>query len=378
MHRIPVSTTLMLVLLVASAGAQLTPAPASIAVEPATIDTLAQESLRGQNIPGITLAVVDRGRIVYSRAFGHSDVENSVAAITASEIRTASIAKPMTAMAAMMLAGTGKLDLDAPVQQYCPAFPAKTSPDGKPWVVTTRELMSHRAGVRWYRDDIELRNVKHYTTLSDAVHHFGDDPLLFAPGEKMQYSSYGFVVVGCAIEGASHSTFSDYMQQAVFGPSGMAATFPDDPTKIIPHRSRGYEKTKEGTLENAPLFDPSDRLPGGGWLSTSDDLARFAATVMAGKLVALPVLEEMWKPLTVQDDGSGYGLGWAVAKLAAHRVIGHNGGQAGSSTCLKLVPDRQLAVAIMANVEGAALDDLANSILERYLGDPGSAVSSQH
>lgn len=131
-------------------------------------------------------------------------------------------------------------------------------------------------------------------------------------------------------------------------------------------------------MENAPLFDPSDRLPGGGWLSTSDDLARFAAAVMAGKLVALPDLEEMWKPLTVQDDGSGYGLGWAVARLAGHRVIGHNGGQAGSSTCLKLVPDRQLAVAIMSNVEGVPLDDLANSILELYLGAPGSAVSSQH
>jgi CubicO group peptidase (beta-lactamase class C family) len=342
------------------------------------IDNLAHESSRRQDIPGITLAVVDHGQVVYSHAFGRSDVENDVAATSASEIRTASIAKPMTALAAMVLASTGKLDLDAPVQQYCPAFPFKTSPDGKPWVVTTRELLSHRAGVRWYHDDVELRNVKHYANLSEAVRHFGDDPLLFAPGEKMQYSSYGFVVIGCAIEGASRSTFIEYMQQAVFGPAGMAATFPDDPAKIIPHRSRGYEKAKEGTLENAPLFDPSDRLPGGGWLSTSEDLARFAAAVMAGKVVALPVLEEMWKPLTVQDDGSGYGLGWAVAQLAGHRVIGHNGGQAGSSTCLKMVPERQLAIAIMTNVEGAALDDLANSILGLYLGAPGSAVNSPH
>ena len=232
----------------------------------------------------------------------------------------------------------------------------------------------------WYRDDVELRNVKHYANLSEAVRHFGDDPLLFAPGEKMQYSSYGFVVVGCAIEGASGSTFIEYMQQAVFGPAGMAATFPDDPAKIIPHRSRGYEKAKEGTLENAPLFDPSDRLPGGGWLSTSEDLARFAAAVMAGKVVALPVLEEMWKRscASARTHQCGYGLGWAVAQLAGHRVIGHNGGQAGSSTCLKILPERQLAIAIMTNVEGAALDDLANSILGLYLGAPGSAVNSPH
>jgi CubicO group peptidase (beta-lactamase class C family) len=293
------------------------------------IDNLAHESSRRQDIPGITLAVVDHGQVVYSHAFGRSDVENDVAATSASEIRTASIAKPMTALAAMVLASTGKLDLDAPVQQYCPAFPFKTSPDGKPWVVTTRELLSHRAGVRWYHDDVELRNVKHYANLSEAVRHFGDDPLLFAPGEKMQYSSYGFVVIGCAIEGASRSTFIEYMQQAVFGPAGMAATFPDDPAKIIPHRSRGYEKAKEGTLENAPLFDPSDRLPGGGWLSTSEDLARFAAAVMAGKVVALPVLEEMWKPLTVQDDEWLWtGLGCCPARRASrHRTQRRTGRQ---------------------------------------------------
>lgn len=119
----------------------------------------------------------------------------------------------MTAVAAMELARAGQLDLDAPVQQYCPAFTVKTSPDAKPWVVTTRELLAHRAGERWYSNDTELRNVKHYVNLDDAVRYFGNDPLLFAPGEKMQYSSYGYVVVGCAIEGASHAQFANYMQK---------------------------------------------------------------------------------------------------------------------------------------------------------------------
>ena len=367
----------MLMSLIATAAAQPLTPTAPVAAPPATIDTLAQDALHRQNIPAMTLAVIDHGQIVYTRAFGRSDVENDVAATPASEIRTASIAKPMTAMAAIELARAGKLDLDAPVQQYCPAFPAKTSPDGKPWAVTTRELLSHRAGVRWYHDDVETRNSKHYASLNDAVKHFGDDPLLFAPGDKMQYSTYGFVVVGCAIEGASHSTFTDYMRQAIFTPSGMTATLPDDPVKIIPHRSRGYEKTKAGALENAPFFDPTDRLPGGGWLSTSNDLAHFAAAVMDGKLVPVSNLEEMWKPLTAQDDGSGYGLGWAVARLAGHRIVGHNGGQAGTSTCLKLVPDRQLAIAIMTNLEGAALDELANSILELYFGPSVPGDSSQ-
>ncbi len=356
----------------AIASAQVSPPAAHVVpvVDAAKINSLAHELLQKQGIPGMTLAVVDHGKIVFSQAYGSSDLENEVAATPASAIRTASIAKPITAIAAMELAQQGKLDLDAPVQQYCPAFPPKTSPDGKPWVVTTRELMSHRAGVRWYRDDSELRNAKHYASLNDAVKHFGGDPLLFAPGEKMQYSSYGFVVVGCVIEGAAHSIFADFMQQSVFVPAEMTATEADDPVKLIPHRARGYEKTKAGNLENAPYFDPSDRLPGGGWLSTSDDLVRFASAVMSGKLVTPASLEEMWKPLTVQDNGSGYGLGWSVGSLAGHRLIGHNGGQVGASTSLKLVPDRQLAVAVMTNVEGAALDEFAESVLKLFLAEP--------
>jgi CubicO group peptidase (beta-lactamase class C family) len=320
----------------------------------------------------MTVAVVDHGKIVHSAGYGFGDIENQVEASPASLVRTASIAKPMTAVAAMELAQQGKLDLDAPVQLYCPVFPAKTSPKGAPWVVTTRQLLSHRGGERWYRDDVELKNTRHYATVNDAVKHFGDDPLLFAPGEKMQYSSYGFVVVGCAIEGASGSSFSDYMQRAVFAPSGMTATVPDDPAKIIPHRARAYERTNAGTLQNAPFFDSSDRLPGGGWLSTSADLVRFAAAVMSGKLVTAAGLEEMWNPLSRNADSSGYGLGWGVGELAGHRIVGHNGGQVGSSTSLKLVPDRELAVAVMTNVEGASLDEFAESILKLYLGAAAS------
>jgi serine beta-lactamase-like protein LACTB, mitochondrial len=364
-----------LLLLGSGATAQLSAAPPAapdpIRVDADKIDSLAHELLLQQKIPGMTLAVVDHGQIIYSSAYGLADLENKVQATPASEIRAASIAKPMTAIAVMQLVQQGKLDLDAPVQQYCPVFPAKTAPDGKPWVVTTRDLLSHRAGERWYRDDAELRNVKHYADVNDAVKYFAGEPLLFAPGEKMQYSTYGYVVAGCAIEGASQVSFADYMRRSVFLPAGMTATLADDPRPIIPHRARGYEKTKADELENAPFFDPSDRLPGGGWLSTSEDLARFAAAVMSGKLVTSATLEEVWKPLTTRDNGSGYGLGWEIRTFEGHRMVAHNGGQTGTSTSLKLVPDRQLAVAVMTNLEGAKLDDFAEAILKLFLAGAG-------
>jgi CubicO group peptidase (beta-lactamase class C family) len=174
--------------------------------------------------------------------------------------------------------------------------------------------------------------------------------------------------VGCAIEGASHLKFANYMQQMVFTPAGMTATVADDPRKIIAHRAHGYEKSKEGEIENAPYFDPSDRLPGGGWLSTSDDLVRFAAAVMAGRLVPKETLQIVWKASSTRDDGSSYGLGWGISKAGPYQVVGHSGGQAGTSTVLLMIPEKRLAVAAMANVEGVDLDGLAREILASYTG----------
>ena len=344
------------------------------------IDVLVRDLMQSQRIPGLTLAVVNHRQIALSRAYGVADVENDVPMTREAEIRTASIAKPMTATAVMELVEQGKLDLDAPVQRYCPAFPLKTSPAGDPWPVTTRELLAHRAGMRWYQGADEERNTRHYADLNDAVKHFADGPPLFQPGTKMQYSSYGYVVVGCAIEGATHESYLDYIAQNVFDPAGMSSTMADDPQRIIPHRARGYDRgpdaNKPGDLENAPFLDSSDRIPGGGFVSTAEDLVRFAAAVMSEKLVSRAMLEEMWKPTNSQDEAVGnskappYGLGWGIGMLEGHRIVGHNGGQAGTSTTLKLVPDRQLAVAVMTNLEGAKLDDFAEAVLKLYLAEP--------
>jgi CubicO group peptidase (beta-lactamase class C family) len=182
------------VLAVASIPAQQTASTSSAEIDPGRVETLAKKTLSREHIPGMSVSVITDGEIVFSRAYGLADVENNVPATPASEFRTASIAKPMTAIAAMQLAREGKLDLDAPVQQYCPAFPTKRSAAGKDWPVTTRELLAHRAGVRWYANDTEAKNAKHYDNLNQAIAVFGNDSLLFEPGTDFRYSSYGYVL----------------------------------------------------------------------------------------------------------------------------------------------------------------------------------------
>src|SRR3954453_11166942 len=133
------------------------------------IPPLVAMEMARERIPGLSIAVLQNGDAVWSSSFGMSDVENIVPCQEVTVFRTASIAKPITAVAAMQLAEKGVLDLDAPVQQYIRDFPEK------PWPITTRQLLGHIGGVRNYRDDAETYNTKHYWSLADVVKTFRDD-----------------------------------------------------------------------------------------------------------------------------------------------------------------------------------------------------------
>jgi CubicO group peptidase (beta-lactamase class C family) len=297
--------------------------------------------------------------MVYSRAFGAADLENAVPATTGTLIRTGSIAKPISAAAAMTLVDSGKLDLDAPVQKYCPQFPRKR------WPVTTRELLSHTAGIRHYQKG-EIESTRHYERMADGFAIFAGDPLLFKPGTAYSYSTYGYTVVGCVVEGASGERFEDYVAEHVLKPAGMTHTLVDNVFEIVPHRARGYQKIG-GQVKNAGLMDSSYKIPGGGYVSTAEDLVRFAQALMDGKIVKADTLAQMWTPVKIRGGKrSVYGLGFGVQMVDGGKYVTHGGGQQGTSTSLVIIPERHFAVAAMANMERTEPSVVIRGILDLY------------
>lgn len=318
--------------------------------------------MQKQHMVAVTVAVAKDSKVVYSKAFGMADIENDVRATPETLIRTGSIAKPISAVAAMTLAEAGKLDLDAPVQKYCPAFPEKQSK------VTTRQLLSHTAGVRHYKQG-EIESTKHYKTMSEGFAIFASDPLLFEPGTKYSYSTYGYTVVGCAIESASGQKFADYVREHVLVPAAMTHTFIDDVYEIVPHRARGYQLVS-GAVKNAGLMDSSYKIPGGGIVTTSEDLVRFESALLDGKLVRPETRDKMWTPTGVPilngDRPSPYGLGFDVVKMPPFTRVSHGGSQQGTSTIMAVIPEKRLAVAVMTNVDGVNPSAMMLQILEAY------------
>jgi serine beta-lactamase-like protein LACTB, mitochondrial len=333
------------------------------------VDQIVAADMKAKHTPAVEIAIAKGGHIVYSKAFGNVDLENDLRAEPETLFRTGSLAKPMTAVAALTLADAGKLDLDAPVQKYCPAFPLKQ------WPITTRELLSHTSGIRHYKGD-EIASTRHYRSMSDALVMFANDPLLFEPGTSYSYSTYGYTLVGCVIEGASGQQYFGYLREHVLQPAGMNHTAIDDVFQIVPHRARGYQYL-DGEVKNADLMDSSYKIPGGGLDTTAEDLMRLAAALMNGGILKPDTIARMWTPFTLRsgkaagtgvEPNSNYGLGWEITMSNGHKVVWHTGSQQGCNTAMALVPEERFAVAIMTNMERAHPIDIVNDVLESFGG----------
>lgn len=319
----------------------------------AAVEAMVMEKMALDRIPGLSIAVVVDGRLAWSRGYGTADLEDFVPATATTAYRTASIGKSMTATAAMQLVERGRIDLDAPVQRYCPAFPEKR------WPVTTRHLLAHTSGIRHYggpNEAEELFNTVHYESVVEALDIFKDDPLLFEPGTTFQYSTFGYNTLGCVVEGAAGQDFRSYMQEHVFGPAGMEDTRDDDPAAIIPRRAEGYVLGEDGDLRNSRPVDMSSKLPAGGFVTTAEDLVRFAIAVMDGTLIGRATFEQMLNPVRLRDgEVVEQGLGWGLfpgETWYGEREAFHGGMTPTVSAMLYLLPDRQFAVALMTNLEG--------------------------
>ena len=345
---------------------------------------LIQEEMDRHGIPGLSAAVATADGSTWSAGFGLADVEHHTPAQAETLYRTASIAKPMTAALVLDLAEDEQLDLDEPVQKYCPEFPEKR------WAVTSRRLLGHLGGVRHYKSRAESTATRRYFSLREALATFADDPLMHPPGARFLYSTFGYNLLGSVAEGAGRRPFIELLRKRVLMPCRMTATRTDSQIEIVEGRARGYVRfTKQaleqlpeghrlqaGQLYNAPFHDTSMKIPGGGLLSTAPDLIRFARGVAGRRILEADTTELMWTSgRTAFGDRTNYGLGWQLGRAGGRFAVSHSGGQAGVSTHLLLTPDTGAAVALMCNLQSVRLRRLAESLLATV--QPPHAVDYQ-
>jgi serine beta-lactamase-like protein LACTB, mitochondrial len=341
----------LVVLMAASdVGAQVTrTAPTSIDFA-ATIDSarsIVKTVMEDANVPGASIAISVGDQIIWSEGFGFADMENRTPVTTVTKFRAGSVSKTMTASALGLLIDRGLLHPDSLVQAYVPDFPEKR------WPITVRQIAGHMAGIRHYRGNEMLSSIR-YPTVESGLVIFQDDSLLFQPGTAYRYSSYGWNLVSAVIEGASQSEFLGFMQRRVFAPLGLRHTAADYTDHIVPLRTSFYDQDDAGAIINAPFVDNSYKWAGGGFLSTPEDLVRFAEAHEQAGFLSESTLALLQSPQHLASgETTNYGMGWAtwVAENGT-RHIGHSGGSVGGTTLLLLSPEHDLVVAGMVNLSG--------------------------
>ncbi|MGE5413568.1 MAG: serine hydrolase domain-containing protein [Syntrophomonadaceae bacterium] len=294
--------------------------------------------------PGVSIAVARDGRLLWSEAIGCADLELQAPMERTTRLRIGSVSKPLTAAALGRLVEDGRLDLDAPVQRYVPDFPKKA------WPVTTRELAGHLAGVRHYEaGEFEIRD--HYASVRSGLAIFERDALLFEPGTRFSYSSYGWNLISAVLEAVSGEPFLELMRKTVFDPAGLVHTAPDDPAPIVPGRARFDTRDEKGDVVNAGFVDNSYKWAGGGFVSTAEDLVSFAFALLDGRLLKPETVRLLWTSQKTSDGTeTGYGLGWSVKDdEKGRRRVYHSGGAQGGTAFLVIYPRERLAAAMIVN-----------------------------
>jgi CubicO group peptidase (beta-lactamase class C family) len=317
----------------------------------ARADSIVLAELKAQKIPGVSLGVMHRGKIVKAKGYGLASVELNVPVTRPSVFQTGSVGKQFTATAVMMLVESGRLSLDDRIIQWFPEAPMA-------WrEITVRHLLTHTSGIPDYgaEESTMGKGVVDFHrpyTEDELVRTFAALPLEFQPGDKSSYSNTGYVILGALIRRVTGQFYGDFLQEHVFKPLGMTATQIISEADIVPNRAAGY-RLVQGQIKNQEWVDPSFNTTADGALYSSvPDMAKWDEALYGEKLLKQASLEQMWTPVKLNSGTTyPYGFGWRVDSLNGHRRVWHDGGWQGFTMSIQRYPDDGLTVVVFTNLD---------------------------
>ena len=298
--------------------------------EQGTVARAMRQCIDQKEIAGaVTVVVSTHDKTLSLEAVGDADIEKKMPMRPSTMFWIASMTKPITGAAIMMLQEEGKLSVDDPVGKYIPELAHLKTADGKERTVTLKHLLTHTSGMA----EATAEESRHAKTLADLIPHFADKPLQFEPGSKWQYCQSGINTLGRVIEVVSGESLPDFLQARLFTPLGMRDTTFYPTKEQLPRLATSYTRAN-GALQPAEVYMFSgqdltshDRYPAanGGLFSTGPDYARFLEMVLNhgtldGKRYLKP--ESVEQMTTVQSGdvktgftpGNGWGLAWCVVR----------------------------------------------------------------
>ena len=317
--------------------------------------------------PGLSVLVQRDGEKLLYKGYGLASIEHGVAATPKTVYRIGSITKQFTGAAVALLAEQGKLSVDDPITKFLPDYPVHGH------VITVRHLLNHTSGIKsytgvpdWIEEKIQLD-----LSTTELVDAFKSYPMDFGPGERFLYNNSGYVLLGAIIENVSEMSYSDFIEQNIRKPLGLANTRYED-RSIIPNTATGYT-VEGGTILRARYLSVTQPHAAGMLTSTVDELAQWTAALANGEVVSAESYQQMISP-TLLNDGSEYpyGFGLGIDDVRGRVAVAHSGGIHGGQSYGLHIPDENVIVVLLTNNDAfrPMLDYIGVNLAAMAIGDP--------
>ena len=331
-----------------------------------------------KKVPGITITVLRVGEILLQKGYGYADLESKLLIDPKNTIsRIASVSKNIAATALAQMVNDGLIDLDTSFYEYVPYFPKKQ------WDFTIRQLASHTAGIRGYRGT-EYGLNKPYS-IKESIEIFAADELLFEPSTDYLYNSFDWVLISLAMQEVSGIPFEDYVREKVLNPMEMTNTFAENrplegrqghvhtmseevSTALAPaNLTSFYSKNRLGFRKAIPVNNYY-KLAGGGYLSTSEDIAKLGQAYLEGKVLNEEILSPFLTSEMVNGNKTYYGLGWQVSEDKMGRPFyGHIGNGVGGYSNFFVYPEQQMVFSILINCTNPNVQNELDEVVDALI-----------
>ncbi len=338
-------------------------------VDAAAMDARLTRALDSLRLPGLAVTIFSTDRTLYERGFGVADRATGRAVTPETLFQIGSATKTFTATLLGLLRERGAVQLDDPIARHLPPdVNLPVAANGA--LITVRHLASHTSGLprqpptlRRKHDDYPVLAFTHF----ELYQSLATSRLSAAPGERFDYSNFGFGVLGHVLERAAGFPYEVLLEREVFGPLGMVSSTVTLWPEFRPRLAEPYYRNREtGQLEDYTPWDMEALAPGGGITSSVRDLTRYLQFHMrvAGRNPRRPSLESLWEPQARVSDRQAYGFGWFITQVEGlGPVINHGGEVDGYTSYIGFVPGRGFGIALLTNTGGAPLGALAVALL---------------
>lgn len=320
-------------------------------------------AVKDWNLPGMSVVVMQDGKTLYRRGFGHADIDGDRWWDSETTGRLASISKAITGTLAVDLDAAGILDLDDPISQWLPEIPAGHN-------YTVGDLGSNGACIA-HTGDLDDTSFagSQYDTQLEAAEQFWDDPSVFVctpPGSSDYYSTPSYTIQGAALEAATTVDLATLVREVYSVPLGLTTLRAEDPGTASGRRTVLYRLNGDDELEEADRDNMSWKMGGGGFEASPLDVARWGAALMDGQILDAAGLTTLWDSPFAADD---YANGWNLDTELGRDVASKTGGQRGAKTYIRLYPDEELVVVVMTNRDATSDEKDAGIHFARDMGD---------